>query len=305
MRDEIYIGALFSSDYLAHYGKGHDDNPPGRGSGRYPYGSGERPHQHVEKKNDYQFASQPLFSRLLDAITPVTKSAVKKRYSENRRNNIYESTAQKTRLKRAGVDTSNPNYDILKAGSVVGRYSSRSDEGNDRRKYVFVTFVDMNAYKQAATNSGLGFSNDKYTNVYRYELKATKDLKIAKAADVQKYVFDMYRDAGARKMYDFLQEIDHNNAWKTTSNLMYKSNTIRDWKIGDYVHRGEQKVAAFFNKNLYDDPVSFSRISDHFKKEGYDAIIDPEDEVLNYSYPLIVLEPQKSLETVKIHKLKR
>lgn len=25
--------------YIAHYGKGHGDNPPGRGSGRYPYGS--------------------------------------------------------------------------------------------------------------------------------------------------------------------------------------------------------------------------------------------------------------------------
>ena len=33
-------------DYLMHYGKGHDDAPPGRGSGRYPFGSGERPHQH-------------------------------------------------------------------------------------------------------------------------------------------------------------------------------------------------------------------------------------------------------------------
>lgn len=31
--------------YLAHSGKGHDDNPPGRGSGRYPYGSGKRPFQ--------------------------------------------------------------------------------------------------------------------------------------------------------------------------------------------------------------------------------------------------------------------
>lgn len=45
MRD-VYVGALVSYDYLEHYGKGHDDNPPGRGSGRYPYGSGERPHQH-------------------------------------------------------------------------------------------------------------------------------------------------------------------------------------------------------------------------------------------------------------------
>lgn len=30
-----------------HEGVAHDENPPGRGSGRYPYGAGERPHQHA------------------------------------------------------------------------------------------------------------------------------------------------------------------------------------------------------------------------------------------------------------------
>lgn len=29
-----------------HEGVAHDENPPGRGSGRYPFGSGDRPHQH-------------------------------------------------------------------------------------------------------------------------------------------------------------------------------------------------------------------------------------------------------------------
>ena len=33
-------------NYLVHSGKAHDENPPGRGSGRYPWGAGERPHQH-------------------------------------------------------------------------------------------------------------------------------------------------------------------------------------------------------------------------------------------------------------------
>ena len=33
-------------NYLMHSGKAHDENPPGRGSGRYPYGSGNRKHQH-------------------------------------------------------------------------------------------------------------------------------------------------------------------------------------------------------------------------------------------------------------------
>ncbi len=34
-------------NYLMHEGVAHDENPPGRGSGRYPFGSGERPHQHA------------------------------------------------------------------------------------------------------------------------------------------------------------------------------------------------------------------------------------------------------------------
>ena len=32
---------------ILHFGKGHDDNPPGRGSGRFAFGTGKRPHQHV------------------------------------------------------------------------------------------------------------------------------------------------------------------------------------------------------------------------------------------------------------------
>ena len=32
--------------YLSHAGVAHDENPPGRGSGRYPFGSGNRKHQH-------------------------------------------------------------------------------------------------------------------------------------------------------------------------------------------------------------------------------------------------------------------
>lgn len=42
MKDEVYVGALFSEDYLAHYGVGHLQ---GGHSGRYPWGSGERPKQ--------------------------------------------------------------------------------------------------------------------------------------------------------------------------------------------------------------------------------------------------------------------
>lgn len=40
---ELYLTDESNSDLeLLHYGVGHDANPPGRGSGRYPFGSGDR-----------------------------------------------------------------------------------------------------------------------------------------------------------------------------------------------------------------------------------------------------------------------
>ena len=44
MPDYLAFRKAYRNDLL-HVGKGHDDNPPGRGSGRYPYGSGDRPFQ--------------------------------------------------------------------------------------------------------------------------------------------------------------------------------------------------------------------------------------------------------------------
>ena len=38
---------LEAAEYLKHVGVGHDDNPPGRGSGRYEYGSGENAYQRI------------------------------------------------------------------------------------------------------------------------------------------------------------------------------------------------------------------------------------------------------------------
>lgn len=39
-----------AADYLKHVGVGHDDNPPGRGSGRFAYGSGENKYQRLGKE---------------------------------------------------------------------------------------------------------------------------------------------------------------------------------------------------------------------------------------------------------------
>ncbi len=40
------LNDIIFGNFLAHYGVGWDENPPGIGSGRYPHGSGENPGQH-------------------------------------------------------------------------------------------------------------------------------------------------------------------------------------------------------------------------------------------------------------------
>lgn len=55
--DELYS---VHDDYISHTGVGPLDNPPGRGSGLYPYGSGERPYQHVPWATKAGFEIQQL-----------------------------------------------------------------------------------------------------------------------------------------------------------------------------------------------------------------------------------------------------
>lgn len=42
---ELY--SIWEGEFLSHEGKAHDENPPGRGSGRYGWGTGERKYQHL------------------------------------------------------------------------------------------------------------------------------------------------------------------------------------------------------------------------------------------------------------------
>lgn len=58
--DEFTQDEIFDKlgDYIEHIGVGADDNPPGRGSGRYPKGSGKNPYQHETTGDFYTYVQQ-------------------------------------------------------------------------------------------------------------------------------------------------------------------------------------------------------------------------------------------------------
>ena len=308
---------LVSEDCLRHYGKGHDDSPPGRGSGRYPWGSGKRPRQHEEEFSEISIGPFGIDSEVISAIKPLVKGTVKtvfkkatggfkkdirEAYATNIKNANIEKGYQKRRFKSVGIDTTNPEYDVIKNGALIKRYSTNPNETNDSRKYAYLTSSDDEAYKDAALFGELG--GERGDKVYRYVMKASKDLKVARADEVSKFIFEQYRNEGVRRTYEFLNSIDHANAFMTTAKLKNKSDDLYEHNMGSYVSKGEQTVSRFFNDKVFSNPKGMDTLVKEFSNRGYDAIIDPEDQVLNYSYPIILLKPSESTETIKVQTVK-
>ena len=91
-------------EYIAHYGKGHGSNPPGRGSGRYPWGSGAKNgktpiHERGEKKH-----------KLTKGNTPSTVGDVSNNHSNS--NNVVNSGA----TRKINVDHESARLAALESG---------------------------------------------------------------------------------------------------------------------------------------------------------------------------------------------
>ena len=150
MRD-VYVGALISSEFLIHYGKGHDDNPPGRGSGRYPYGSGKRPHQHEpEKRGDtadvakYAFDTNPTISWLRNAMDAGVRTV--KEFSLNRRITEFDQRVSKQPVDTAtGLHLKTKHWTIEEDVKAVNPefedYDERGDSLGITNNCVYCTFA--------------------------------------------------------------------------------------------------------------------------------------------------------------------
>ena len=81
-----------------HVGVGHDDNPPGRGSGRYAYGTGEHPNQRdsfsnpfIEKMKAQATKNSELHE--MEEVTEITETDGEYRFSVKTSKDTYQSKA--------------------------------------------------------------------------------------------------------------------------------------------------------------------------------------------------------------------
>lgn len=150
----IYVD---DNDILIHYGKAHDDSPPGRGSGRYAFGSGNRPHQHdwdiyarirkyeAQGMTDKEIANAMGYSSTtqLKAVKQMASNAIKKDEGEEiafYMNSINPNTGK--------------NYTPTEIGKILG-----INESSVRTKYR--TYLNGNANKVSDTAETLKAAVDK------------------------------------------------------------------------------------------------------------------------------------------------
>lgn len=129
-------------DELSHVGVGHDDNPPGRGSGRYAYGSGKNPNQHLD-----------FYTRVLNLRKEGLKDdEIRKMF------NMRNGEEMNTSVYRAELSVGKTEYD--KVMSVKAKELSLLRDDNGKKLYSNVEIADMLGVTEGTVRNYLKRNDD-------------------------------------------------------------------------------------------------------------------------------------------------
>lgn len=207
----------------------------------------------------------------------------------------------KIQVRESGVRIGR-KYDSIKKGSTFQRLADAGEPFDSKRKYVSILPGDNKTYIKAYKD--LGIKNvDKALN---YKFKATKDVKVAKGKEVADYVLNTFGNQTLKTSYDIRDQLwltsaidnKHLKMLSSSDDVKFMKNLKKMW------NKADDAVNDFFHKSVFKNAKMSSNVLDHFAELGYDAIVDIED-VMFTDYPLILLNPEKSVELVSSTPIKK
>lgn len=167
------------TEELMHVGVGHDDNPPGRGSGRYAFGTGDNPFQH-----QYDLISEE--KRLKDKGIPENMRA-KMLLGEKAKTIELRAalTIAKNEIDKANIQTAMKLYEKYGNYSKVGREMGKSESSIrtllkravDEKQDRYVKTAEM--LKDAVAKQGGMVDVSKYSELYLGVPKHTMDIAVS------------------------------------------------------------------------------------------------------------------------------
>ena len=282
-----------------------------------PYPLGASDHSASEKKAGWR-KSLGVNKKVLKRVNEIASQDKSSKLLRNHNNHD-------TYIKEiyGGVKVIDKDNELIPKGITFNRVAG--DEPIDSsRKYVSLESTnDSNAYADVAEILPI-----EGENAYQYTYKAKKDLKVASEKQISDYIVENYGDTKLKDLsisanqYMFLSQKGKNVTNKLLRKMknvsvgeLYKNqneydSVVRTFKDDYHTENGKDRKAVatsiiahesfrlLFNKHMMQMPENRDAIFNEFKKRGYDAIVDVEDKTAGFNYPLIILDPKKSLSMV-------
>lgn len=194
---------------------------------------------------------------------------------------------------RAGIDVGE-KYDTIKKASEIQRVTDKDETLDSNRKYVSITDSDKELY---ITEIAYFAKDLKNARIDTYEFK--KDVRVAKGEEVAKYILDKYGNESARDFSEnasYLKYFTNNNFTYMENRDMEKNPDTAIAQINRRANDGWKAYHDVIKGSLFQNTEISSDVFKEFKKRGYDAIVDVEDTLWEADYPLIVLDPKKTMK---------
>ena len=210
-------------------------------------------------------------------------------------------------LKKAGIEKSEDGGHTMKVGSSLYRIADATDKIDDKRKYVSATENDLKRYNEVFNKGFLALRKRDTATEFQY--KGQKDIRVADADEVLNYVVDKY---GGKYEKQLLQDVQRARKF---SDVLKELNitglgTAADIAIANYLaNTAPMELRSFVKTQLWDGSTSKGKkayadnkqgeILKHYSDLGYDAIVDVEDYLSGFEYPMIMIDPKKSISVKK------
>lgn len=214
-------------------------------------------------------------------------------------------------LKKAGIEKSEDGGHTMKVGSSLYRIADATDKVDDKRKYVSATENDLKRYNEVFDKGFLALHKRDTATEFQY--KGQKDIRVADADEVLNYVVDKY---GGKYEKQLLQDVQRARKFSDVLKALNITGlgTAADIAVANYLsNTAPMELRSFVKSQLWDGSTSKGKkayadnkqgeILKYYSDLGYDAIVDVEDYLSGYEYPMIMIEPKKSISVKKTRTL--
>lgn len=208
------------------------------------------------------------------------------------------------------IDTTKQKDFTLKKGTETYRVASSGETVDHKRKYMSFTKEDRGEYAYGETNAALPI--DDRTNFGEYTYELTKDVLVKDGEELIKDLISNYGDTSIEEAFRI--ERESRSKFKNRQEMMkYLDDDFYGWDLvenkNDWskVDQWTKDEAAWTKTRDFVWDVMDKHgddVFDNYKKQGYDAIIDPFDYISNIAdQPIILLDPADSAKLKKYEAL--